>query len=108
MKRKSVYDRGISGYDRRTGGDRPIAGDNPNRPVTSFLYLPDDCSWVKDSTSVFDDGRQTPQIFQRVQSSLARITQYLLFFAMAEGNTNQPVNGRADLADRVQFIFDVF
>jgi hypothetical protein len=43
-----------------------------------------------------------------VQSSLARITQYLLFFAMAEGNTNQPVNGRADLADRVQFIFDDF
>src|SRR5438105_11028119 len=46
------------------------------------------------------DGRdKTPEIFERMKRTLARIAQYVLLLAMGEGNADQPMDGRADEAN---------
>ena len=58
------------------------------------------------ATLCFDGRDKTPEIFQRMKRALARIAQYVLLRAMGEGNADQPMDGRADRADRIQFILD--
>jgi len=51
------------------------------------------------------DGRdKTPEIFERMKRTLARIAQYVLLLAMGEGNADQPMDGRADEANDVVLI----
>ena len=46
------------------------------------------------------------EVFERVKRSLAGIAQHMAALAPIEGNADQPVNGRADLAHRLELLID--
>ena len=41
-----------------------------------------------------------------MKRGLARIAQHMLSFAVGEGHADQAMDGRADLADRLQLVLD--
>src|SRR5437879_13775317 len=51
------------------------------------------------ATFCLDCRDKTPEIFERMKRTLARIAQYVLLLAMGEGNADQPMDGRADEAN---------
>ena len=85
----------------------PLSRDDDLAVVTLFEAF-DDRVAVEAAAFCLDGGDKTLEIFERMKRGLARIAQHMLPFAMGEGDADQAMDGRADLADRIQFVLDDF
>src|SRR6185369_5444941 len=94
------------GHDRGPGRYRSAARRDDDLAVVALFEAFDDRVAVEAATLCLDGGDKTPEIFERMKRGLARIAQHMLLFAMGQGHADQPMNGCADLADRIQFILD--
>jgi len=98
--------RRAAGHHRGRGSDGAAAGAHDDPAIVVLLDPLDGRVGMENAAFGFDDRRQTPQIFEGVKGPLLRVTQHMLAFAMPEGNADEAVNRRADLANRVQFVVD--
>src|SRR6186997_823333 len=108
MQGESIDDRSIGGDDRSPGSYRPAAGRDNDLAVVAFFDTLDDRVAMEAAIPCLDSRDQTFEIFEGMKRGLAGIAQHMLLFAMGEGNADQPMDGRADLAHRIQFVLDDF
>ncbi len=108
MKCEPIHDRRIGGHNGSPGGNRATIGYRDHGPVVPLLDLLDDGLRMKCPAFCGNHRGETLQIFERMKGGLTRISQHMLLVAMGQRHTDQPMHGRADRADGVQFLLDDF